>query len=304
MAAFSFGKTHMDIRSIGIGLVFAFIWASAFTSARIIVLSAPPLTALCVRFAISGLIAIAIGLALKQSFRLTRAQWTATAIFGICQNALYLGLNFVAMQWIEASLAAIIASTMPLIVAMLAWIFLRERIGITGTAGLAAGVAGVALIMGPRLTVGIDFTGIVLCFIAASALAVATLLVRTAVSGGNLWMIVGFQMLIGSVILLPFATIAETPIVHWSPEFLAAFAYTVLIPGVAGTWLWFILVGRIGATRAATFHFLNPFFGVTVAAAILSETIGMLDIIGIIVIMLGILAVQLTRKRSTNASKT
>ncbi|MFT5632287.1 MAG: putative blue pigment (indigoidine) exporter, partial [Gammaproteobacteria bacterium] len=75
-------------------------------------------------------------------------------------------------------------------------------------------------------------------------------------------------------------------------------------PGVAGTWLWFILVGRIGATRAATFHFLNPFFGVAVAAAILSETIGMLDIIGIIVIMLGILAVQLIRKRSANATKT
>ena len=40
-------------------------------------------------------------------------------VFGLCQNALYLGLNFVALQWIQASLASIIASSMPLIVALL-----------------------------------------------------------------------------------------------------------------------------------------------------------------------------------------
>ena len=47
---------------------------------------------------------------------LTRAQWRAVVILGLCQNALYLGLNWVAMQWIEAGLASIIAATMPLIV--------------------------------------------------------------------------------------------------------------------------------------------------------------------------------------------
>ena len=56
---------------------------------------------LALRFFISGLIGVAIALALGQTLRLTRAQWRATIIFGICQNALYLGLNFVAMQWIE-----------------------------------------------------------------------------------------------------------------------------------------------------------------------------------------------------------
>ncbi|MDH3262961.1 MAG: DMT family transporter, partial [Paracoccaceae bacterium] len=108
----------MDVRAILMGLAFAFMWSSAFTSARIIVADAPPLTALAIRFLISGLIGIAIALALGQSWRLSRGAWRATVIFGLCQNALYLGLNFVAMQWIEASLAAIIASTMPLIVAL------------------------------------------------------------------------------------------------------------------------------------------------------------------------------------------
>jgi drug/metabolite transporter (DMT)-like permease len=111
----------MDLRALLLGLVFALIWSSAFTSARIIVEAAPPLTALSLRFFLSGLLGIGIALALGQSFGLSRAQWRAVLIFGICQNALYLGLNFVAMQTVEASLAAIIASMMPLLVAAANW---------------------------------------------------------------------------------------------------------------------------------------------------------------------------------------
>ena len=50
----------MDIRAILMGLTFALIWSSAFTSARIIVLQAPPLTISSLRFAIAGIIAITI----------------------------------------------------------------------------------------------------------------------------------------------------------------------------------------------------------------------------------------------------
>ena len=108
----------MDLRALGMGLAFAVMWSSAFTSARIIVASAPPLTALSLRFLISGALGVLIARALGQDWRLSPAQWRATVVFGICQNALYLGLNFVAMQTIEAGLAAIIASTMPLLVAL------------------------------------------------------------------------------------------------------------------------------------------------------------------------------------------
>ena len=63
--------------------------------------AAPPLTALAIRFAISGVIGVGIAALIGQTARLTRRQWGAVVLFGICQNALYLGLNFVAMQWIE-----------------------------------------------------------------------------------------------------------------------------------------------------------------------------------------------------------
>ena len=111
----------MDLRAIGMGLAFALMWSSAFSSARMIVADAPPLTALAIRFLISGALGVMIARAMGQTWRLTRPQWLAVVVFGVCQNALYLGLNFVAMQWVEASLASIIASTMPLMVAGIGW---------------------------------------------------------------------------------------------------------------------------------------------------------------------------------------
>jgi len=291
----------MDIRALAMGLAFALMWSSAFTSARMIVLDAPPILALTLRFLLSGVIGVGIALALGQSWRLTPAQWRATLIFGICQNALYLGLNFVAMQRVEASVAAIIASSLPLLVALFGWVWLRDRLRPVAVAGLVAGFGGVLLIMGARFAGGIDPVGVGLCVLGALALTVATLALRGASSGGNVMMIVGLQMLVGSAVLLPFGLALETPEVNWTARLVWAFVYTTLVPGLAATWVWFRLVQRIGAVRGATFHFLNPFFGVAVAALLLGERLGPLDLVGVAVIMAGILAVQLARPAAAPA---
>lgn len=286
----------MDIKAILMGVAFAAMWSSAFTSARIIVEYAPPLTALAVRFLVSGLIGVGIAWMMGQSMRLTRRQWTGVVVFGICQNAFYLGLNFVAMQTIEASLATIIASTMPLLVALAGWLFLGQRVRRLGVLGLIAGFVGVAIIMGARLTNGVDVFGLVLCLIAVVSLTIATLAVMGASSGGNVLMIVGLQMLVGSAMLWGPALAFETFDVTWNWQLIAAFIYTTLVPGLIATWVWFVLVGRIGMVKASTFHFLNPFLGVAIAAVLLGEKLGLLDVIGVIIIAGGILAVQLSKQ--------
>ncbi|SHF69670.1 EamA-like transporter family protein [Loktanella atrilutea] len=286
----------MDFKALFMGFAFAAMWSSAFTSAHVIVEYAPPLTALSLRFLISGLLGCAIALALGQSFRLTRRQWTGVLVFGLCQNALYLGLNFIAMQTVQASLAAIIASTMPLLVALSGWLLFGTKVRPLGVAGLVAGVVGVTLIMGARLTGGTDVAGLLLLIVGVVALTAATLAVMGASSGGNVLAIVGLQLLVGSVLTAIPAVLTEPFVVDWNAHLIIAFFYTTLVPGLAATWVWFLLVGRIGAVRASTFHFLNPFLGVLIAAGFLGERIGPLDVVGVIVIAGGILAVQLSKQ--------
>jgi drug/metabolite transporter (DMT)-like permease len=291
-----------DALALLLGLLFALMWSSAFTSARIIVAEAPPILSLALRFAISGLLGVAIAFAAGQRLTLTRGQWRAVVVFGLCQNALYLGLNFVAMQRIEASLAAIVASSLPLAVALANRTLFKERVRLLGGLGLAAGSAGVLLIMGSRLQGGTDILGLALCVGGVVALTVATLSVRGASGGGNLLMVVGLQMLVGAAALLPVGLALETWSVDWNPRLVATLAYTTLVPGLLATWIWFLLVGRIGATPAATFHFLNPVFGVAIAWALLGERLGPVDLIGVAVVTLGIPAVQLDRMRPARAT--
>ncbi|MFN6951439.1 MAG: DMT family transporter, partial [Albidovulum sp.] len=201
------------------------------------------------------------------------------------------------MQRVEASLAAIIASTMPLLVALLGRIFLGQRIRPLGIAGLLAGIAGVAIIMGSRLSGGVSLPGVILCGIGALSLAAATLTVRGASAGGNILMIVGLQMFVGAAILAAVSLATETLAIRWTPRLVLAFAYTTLVPGLLATWVWFRLVARIGAVRAATYHFLNPFFGVLVASALLGESLGPADLIGVAIVGAGILAVQMAKMR-------
>ena len=286
----------MDIKALAMGVTFAVIWASAFTSTRLIVTAAPPLTALVIRFGISAALAIGIALALGQRPRFSPREWRALVIFGLCQNALYLGLNWVGMQTVEASAASIIASMMPLLVALFGRLFLGDRLRPLAVLGLAAGLFGVALIMGVRLTKGLDPHGALLCVAAVVALTVATLAVRGAGGGRNVLMAVGVQMGVGAVaLLLPALVMEHGRPIAWSGPLGAAFLYTILAPGIGATFIWFQLVKRIGAVRAATFHFLSPPFGVAIAAALLGEHFGASDVIGSAIVAAGILMVQLSR---------
>ncbi len=203
------------------------------------------------------------------------------------------------MQTKEASVAAIIASSMPLLVALFTWLVLHEKPGAMTLVGLVAGIGGVVLIMGSRIGAGVDPFGLILCGIGVVALTVATLAMRGASSGGNFLMVVGLQMLVGSAALFLVAIPFETPHVEPNWTLVIAFVYTTLVPGLLATLVWFLLVDRIGAIRAATLHFLNPFFGVAIAAILLGENLGGLDIVGVAVITIAILLVQLDRQKKT-----
>lgn len=285
----------MDLRAVAMGVGFALIWASAFTATRVVAMAFPPLTALVIRFAISGVIGIALARAMGQDWRLSRADWRALVIFGICQNGLYLGFAWYAMQTVEASAAAIIASTMPLVVAVMGWAGFGDRPRPMAVIGLILGFLGVALTMGVRITAGLDPFGAMLCVFGVIALSLATLSVR-GTSGRNLFMVVGLQMLVGSAFLLIPALLLERGLpITVTPTVVVGILYSILMPGLFATWLWIALVQRIGAVRAATWHFLSPIFGIAIAVAWLGEPFGISDVVGAAIVALGILMVQRAR---------
>jgi drug/metabolite transporter (DMT)-like permease len=108
-------------------------------------------------------------------------------------------------------------------------------------------------------------------------------------------MVVGLQSLVGSLVLGVLSPMIDTYELNMSTQLVAAMLYTTFVPGLFATWLWFKLVERIGTIKGAAFHFLNPFFGVAIAALVLGEQVNGWDLMGVVTIMAGILAVQLSK---------
>ncbi|MEM5476631.1 DMT family transporter [Pacificibacter sp. AS14] len=285
----------VDSKAILMGVAFVLVWSSAFTSARVIVADAPALAALSLRFFMSGVVGVGLARALGQTWSFSRQQWRAIIIFGVCQNAAYLGLYFLAMRSVEASLASVLASSMPLVVALLSILFMRTFPKPIALLGLVIGFLGVLLIMGTRLSAGSDAVSVLMCIVGTVALAVATLSLRSVGAGSNVLMVVGLQSLVGSLVLGVLSPVIDTYELNMSSQLVVAMLYTTFVPGLFATWLWFKLVERIGTIKGAAFHFLNPFFGVAIAALVLGEQVNGWDLVGVATIMVAILAVQLSK---------
>ena len=197
------------------------------------------------------------------------------------------------MQWIDASLAAIIASLLPLVVTIFSWFFLKDRLSKLGLTGLLIGLSGVTLIMSVGLSSKLNIIGIIFCLIGVVALAIATIVVRNS-SKENLLMMIGLQMIVGSFTLFPISVAFEVWEVNWTVSLIAAFAYTTIFPGLIATIIWFKLLHSLGPIKAAAFHFLNPLFGVLIANKVLYESLVLQQIVGVLLVMLAIFVLQIS----------
>ena len=288
----------MELKHFLLGVGFAFIWASAFPSAKIAVQYCPPFFFLFFRFSIAGLLSIILGAYLGQSFQFDRRSMMLIIVFGLIQNGLYLGLIFLALTKIDANIAVIIASILPLTVAFFSRILFKTKMSLLGFCGLVVGLLGVLLIMLQRVEREYEVFGISLCLLGLLATTFSTLIVsKININQKNILIVVGLQMLAGSLFLLPLSYFVEVWSVTFNTSFLITFLYIAAFPGIIGPVIWFYLQKEIGAVRYSSFHFLVPFFGIGISYFLLGETLTFIDTVGVLIIILGLYLVNRERER-------
>lgn len=270
---------------------FCLLWSSAFGIAKIALADCPPLLLLATRFLIAG--AVMLGTAVIHGAewrRLERRDVLALIGLGIANNALYLGLNYVGMQSISSGLSALIVSANPVLTALLAALFLKERMTWSKGIGLLLGVAGVAFIVENRMTHGMDSsTGIIFTVAALISLVGGTILFKWLAPNGGLWLGNGVQNLAGGLALMPFAfSLEKLGDVVPSWHLALALAYLALVVSVFGYLLWFHLLNKLGATAASAYHFMMPPLGMLFGWLLLNEHIVWADLAGVLPVAFGI----------------
>ncbi len=286
----------MNGRALGVAgaLFYIFLWASAFVPSKVGVLGTSPLWFLVVRFAVAGVFALAVARMLGATFPRTRKDWLAVAVLGVLGNAIYLGCTYVALRHLASGVGAIVASTNPLTLALVAPWLLREPLTPGKIAGMVLGFGGVVWIMLLRTGTGsAEPSDVALAFIGVLGSVASTIVFKKFCAGLDLRAVNALQLLAAGVVLLPLAIVLEgVPHARWSWELIASFWYVVLVMSLGASLLWFWLLTHGEASRVSAYYFLTPVFGLGLAALLLHEPVGVRDLGGLAAIALGISLVQ------------
>ena len=282
-------RARFNPLSLYIGL-FCLLWSFAFVAGKIGVTDCPPLILLTARFSLAGVLILGISAVRGEGWQLTWRDAAVFAILGLANHALYLGLGYTGLKSVSAGLGGLIVSANPVFTAALAALFLGEALTWRKVAGLLLGIAGVALIVWHRMSVGSDsLHGILFTLASLASIVAGTILFKLLAPKGSLWIGNGIQNLAGGLALLPFAlTLADVNDIVPSTRLFGAFAFLVLGGSILAYLLWFHLLKVCGATAASSYHFLMPPLGMLFAFLVLGEHVEFRDLLGIIPVALGI----------------
>ena len=244
------------------------IWGASFMFMRVSAKDFGAMPLVEVRLALGSLVLIPFLWRARASFPLKL--WPKLALIGAINSAVPFALFAWAAQRAPAGIGAITNSMAVLFAALVAFLFYGERIGTRRAVGLFAGFAGVVVLASGKTAGASIGWAVAAGTLAAFLYGVGANMVKRHLTGLPAGAVAAATLSCAAVLMLPFA-VATWP-AHPIPtlSWLAAGALGVLGSGIAYV-LYYRLIQRIGAARAATVTYVVPLFGVAWAWLLLGE---------------------------------
>ena len=275
------GGTSSDV----ILLVAVTLWALSYAVVKFALREFEPLVLPVFRFGIAGFVLLAILRLREGNIGVQRADLFLLAVAGFFGVTLTQLTYSYALVLATASDNALLGATAPIVTAVLATVVGLERSGRRYWTAAVVGLAGMALIVlgspgGFRL--GSGLLGDALAFATVVTAAVSALLVLPLLTRYSVYRILTWELLLGTALLAPLALpqFVAQDYSSISPGGWAALAYLILATGVLTNLLYFTAMGRIGASRAAIYRYLQSFLGVLFAVLLLGEVVTATQMIG------------------------
>jgi drug/metabolite transporter (DMT)-like permease len=277
------------------------LWALNYTVMKYGISQIQPLALPAIRFGTAGLILLVILRIHEGSIGVRREDLARLAIAGFFGVTLS-QISFVfALTYTTASDNALLGATAPIVTVVIATIIGLERSGRRHWVAVLIGLVGVVLIVVGGSNTGLFQSGLLgdalafgnVLFSSISAILIVPLLVRYSV-----YRILTYEMLIGTVILLPIAlpSILAQDFGHVTLGGWAALGYAILLTGLVTNLLYFTAVGRIGASRAAVYQYVQAFLGVLFAVVLLGEEVTPVQLAGGAIVVGGVILARSARR--------
>ncbi|HEY6571702.1 MAG TPA: DMT family transporter [Candidatus Eisenbacteria bacterium] len=296
------GSRAALVAAIAVTLV---VWASGFAGIRHAGRAFPPASLALVRFSIASVVLAAVWWWRRRGERAagapaapapTRGEWIRIAVAGFLTIVVYaIALN-AGSRTVTAGVACLLVNTGPIFTAIGAMLFLGERLGWRGWAGMFCAFGGVLLVargMGGEFHWGGD-AGLVL--LAALSQAVWFGVSKPLLARHGAFVTTCRTVWLGVLFLLPFSGEAWAALRAAPPAAIASIVYLGVFPGAIGYLTWTYILSRMPASRAASLLYLVPPIAFTIAWLALGETPTLLAILGGIPIVAGVALVNTGRR--------
>ncbi len=263
-----------------------------FALLKVALRAAGPITVQALATVLTGAILAAYLFAKRSRYRVSPRElgWTATAglLLGVCGSC----ATAFGVERIAAGTAALILATTPVLTVLVRAGLFRQRPRRAEVGGCALGLVGVVIVVWGSSKAGHgELIGGLLVLLAALLWALALIVMRERLARVPPDVVVAWELIVSSPVLLVIAYTSEGVNVRWSLAFLGAVVYL----GLAGKGLSFLLqmiaVRRGSDVLASATAFLTPPFGVFFGAVLLAEHVGALEVLGALVILAGVAAI-------------
>jgi len=276
----------------------AAIWGASFLFMRIAVPAFGPLVVADLRTAIAAIVLLAL-VAWRGGLTELAPNALRFLVLGAFNSAIPFTLFAYAALSITAGLASIMNATVPLFAALVAWIWLRDRLTWTQWVGLAIGFTGVLWLSADAasFTSGGSGWAIAATLVASLSYGISGTLAKRYFSHIRPLAVAAGSQIGASTLLLPltlFHLPSVTPDLH---SWLALVALGIMCTGIAYA-LYFRLLARVGPTKSMAVTFLVPAFAILWGVLFLAETVTLAMLGGCAVILFGTaLATQIISSR-------
>ena len=275
--------------------VFVVIWATGFIVAGIVAGRADPLTFLCARHALSIVVFAALSLAAGAAWPRDARSWRDAIVAGMLLHGFYIGGVFWAVSHgLPAGLTGLVTGLHPLLTAVLALPLLGERLIARQWAGIATGMAGVALIVAPKVgsTDAVPLPALAAALGATLSLTLGTIWQKRSKPQMDLRVNAAIQYVGALALTAPVALATEANHFDASPALLSALAWAVLGLSVGGIAIMLTLLKRGAASKVAPLLYLSPPVAALMAWALFGEALAPVQLAGIILAVGGAFAAR------------
>jgi probable blue pigment (indigoidine) exporter len=253
------------------GLTFAILWSSASIAGKFGLASVEPLLFFTIRFLLAGFLLLIIAHGIQRERLPKGKEWFNVSVFGTFNTALYLGLFIIALQTVAAGITALAIALNPLLISVMSSLWMKRRVKVYEWLSIILGIAGVAIATYPLLqTSYASKGGLILLGLAMVTYSIGSVFYSSLTWTLSRITINGWQVLVGGLLLAPFALIYYKGHDHYNLSFVLSLTWLVIPVSVFAVQLWLRLL-REDAVKASLWLFLCPIFGLCFATVLLDE---------------------------------